>query len=136
MNSINAYEIIALHAIAQAGNKDWDTLVSDVVINRRWVSFNSYLEVANAPIAPQQQAPFPLLMRAQHAALFLRDEWCAATGEVIWGFTFRYYSNDNFTIDYRYERPDWVCPLAEGENIQGDAGVQPIHTLSSTPWVS
>ncbi len=120
MNSVTAYEIIALQALAEAGPSDWDALVTEVYINRRCVSFQNHLELAQALQPSQFKAPFQLVTRATHAALFLRDEWCAATGEIIWGFTFRYFCNDNFTIDYRYDRPDWVSPLAEGETIQGD----------------
>lgn len=134
MNSINAYEIIALHALAEAGCSDWDALVSEIVINRRLVSISCYFELANLSHPTPLKAPFPLFTRATHAALFLGDEWCAATGEIIWGFTFRYFNNDNFTIDYRYERPDWVCPLTEGETIQGDLLAQSIQSVDGGQW--
>ncbi len=120
MNTETAYELIALHAAAEAGNTHWDTLVSEVIINRRSANVRTYAQVGDARQATTTHAPTLLLTRAHNAILFLRDTWCEATGEVVWGFTFTYFSDDSFTIDYLYERPDWIAPLAVGENLQGD----------------
>ncbi len=40
------------------------------------------------------------------AALFIRDNILAATGERIWGLTFTLYSTGKFNIEYDYNKPE------------------------------
>ena len=44
--------------------------------------------------------------KVNDAALFLRDDLLATTGERIWGLTFTLYPDGKFKIDYDYNKPE------------------------------
>ena len=101
MNSEQAYEQIARAMLTTAKGARWTTLVLeanvyDHLVSGRFVMWN------NDEVDESRYVPSPSSRNVLEAALFLRDELLATSGERITGFTFTLQLNGKFNIDYRY----------------------------------
>ena len=106
MNTEIAYKLIIQEAVAEAGNLQWDSLITEKKIFNKMRKSEYWVIFRGDKLQCGGNAPIELSYQASNATLFLRDNLLETTGQRIWGFTFTYHKNGKFNIEYDYNKPE------------------------------
>lgn len=107
-NIEQAYQILGEHMATKSGDIPWQkgrlevSIVGTSLKKRFWFFWDDQKSQGNGNVSMAES------MRASEAALFIRDDMLLNGSELIWGMTFHLSSDGKFSIDYSYERPDYV----------------------------
>lgn len=101
MNSVeDAYTHLAKAMILACDGQDWRNLLLKAKVYSDMVS-SELLIMSDSGVDETKYAK-----AIGSAALFLRDNLLATTGERIWGLTFTLYPDGKFNIEYDYTKPE------------------------------
>lgn len=103
----DAYASLARYVMAFIGNRAWDEagckcrVLSKMSSGSQWLIRNGVTDEKGG-----FEEGTDAMWEGLDAALFLRDDLLATTGQRIWGLTFTLYPDGKFNIEYDYNKPE------------------------------
>jgi len=108
INSVEeAYGLLAQYLIGFIDGRQWDRAVCNMRIlnsmarGMHWLEYGDIVDELGGFSNDSN-----VIWDGLDAALFLRDDLLATTGERIWGLTFTLYPKGKFNIEYDYNKPE------------------------------
>ena len=107
-NSVEqAYESLANYILAFIGSRSWDIsscsmrMVSNMATSSQSLVYSGVKDELGG-----FENNSTAMWNGLDAALFLRDNLLATTGDRIWGLTFTLFPDGKFKIEYDYNKPE------------------------------
>ncbi len=103
-NIEEAYKVISTALLSACSKSTWKCLQVDAPV----LGKNLGGTVTIQKLSDGSECDIPIgwgVFDIQKAALFLRDNILATTGQRIWGLTFTLYPDGKFNIEYDYNKP-------------------------------
>lgn len=122
----DAYQCIA-SVLVQSANPNWDELIFQSKILATNCSGMMFDMLGRDGKKQHVELDFSDVFLVNDAALFLRDDLLATTGDRIWGLTFTLYPDGKFKIEYDYNKPEGYEET--DETISGDEINQRLRSL-------
>ncbi|NSL54559.1 antitoxin YezG family protein [Uliginosibacterium aquaticum] len=101
-----AYQSLANEILECVSGEQWDFARSSVKIFSRMTQTDIERKNGESSYVNEKFSAFDVGMKASAAALYLRDNLLATTGQRIWGLTFTLYPDGKFNIEYDYNKPE------------------------------
>lgn len=102
-----AYSALGAYLLAFIDHRSWDKAQCQMQVFSKMATGSQWIEYKAKKIEEGGDDFDPEAMwNGLDAALFLRDNLLATTGERIWGLIFTLYPNGKFNIEYDYNKPE------------------------------
>lgn len=108
MNAEDAYKVFTDYALFRGGQYVWERFVLSIDIFEAGGNFSHYMYDGTKKFQSKIPVPMEADFAVSDAAVFLRDDLLASSGERIWRLEFVLQNDGKFNITYDYNAPEWV----------------------------